>query len=166
MRLSRRASYVTTIGGAVLLVTSLAVAASSLNPQTKEREETPRQGKVEKPTEGCQGTVREVRARDGSVRRHLLCDGRCEDGSRCTPQSSTNHHGGTREWCGCEGVSEPRTCHAAIVTPGRGEGGGPQVVVCAGGGCEPLDCVYREESQGTIQTQDGAEVVYINCSCK
>ncbi len=114
----------------------------------------------------CHTIVREVRHRNGTVDRTLICRGKCPDGTRCRPQSSTNQHGGTREWCGCPGEREPDHCHPVIITPGPGEGGGPQRVVCAGGGCEPLACVYKAELQGTIGDKDGAEVWYIKCSCR
>lgn len=64
----------------------------------------------------------------------LACDGSCTHGE-CKPRTSRNHHGGIREWCGCSTIEPHKGCHVVIYTPGPGEGGGPQEVICAGA-CE------------------------------
>lgn len=45
----------------------------------------------------------------------LLCNGVCNDGTRCTPQGKDIEDAGDgvirREWCGCPGEPEPERCH-------------------------------------------------------
>lgn len=117
-------------------------------------------------THPCSGFVREVRYPNGRVTRTIHCDGDCPGDKKCGPQSRSDHHGTRRQWCGCDGEPEPGDCHIVIITPGVGVGVGPEEVRCAGGGCDPLSCVYKEESQGTIGGKDGPEVVYIRCRCR
>jgi hypothetical protein len=115
------------------------------------------------------GTIREVRRAGVVVKRDLMCAGLlCPGGAPCTEQVTTTDHGGTRRFCGCPGDREPDSCRAVIITPGAGEGGGPERAACAGGmECEqPRQCVRKEESQGRIQDERGPEVFYVTCSCK
>jgi len=125
-------------------------------------------GLAQEQEQECLGTGREE-GKGAGLARDLLCEGKCPDGiTDCDVQQSTNIHGGTRKWCGCPGLPEPDTCHAVIITPGPGEGGGPESTVCAGGtDCKPpRKCVRKEESQGRVTDSRGPEVVYITCSCK
>ena len=95
------------------------------------------------------------------------CTGKCPDGTKCEWRSSTNHHGGVREWCGCDGDAEPTTCHSAVYTPGSGEGGGPPEAICAGG-CENDEiCTMKEEFRGSSEPYGYAIETYaVKCECE
>ena len=51
-----------------------------------------------------------------------------------------------------------------IYTPGRGEGGGPQEVICAGG-CDGNKQCLKTERQVEVRP-DGVKIFHIVCSCR
>jgi hypothetical protein len=99
-----------------------------------------------------------------------VCEGDCPDKkTRCRViQGKPDHHGGVREWCGCPGdpPKEPQDCHLVVYKPGKGTGGGPPEIFCAGNGCnkgyhcpeEPIETVIAD-------VPGGGKVVWLTCSC-
>ncbi|OFX15975.1 MAG: hypothetical protein A2Z18_09255 [Armatimonadetes bacterium RBG_16_58_9] len=82
----------------------------------------------------------------------LKCAGDCDPKTRCAVQSSTNAHGGKREWCGCIGEPEEQQhCRVVKITPGPGEGGGPAYFACAGGCPDPPDTDICTEVRTVIE---------------
>ena len=117
------------------------------------------------PPEECVGSIQKLVKPDGSIEYSKLeCVGTCPDESNCTWRLSTNHHGGTREWCGCENQEPVDKCIIVLITPGEGEGGGPQKVVCParncpeGTICSLVEKDIKETDEGTIST--------LVCECK
>jgi hypothetical protein len=82
----------------------------------------------------------------------LHCSGTCPDNTHCKEQSSENHHGGIRRWCGCS-KQEPEHCHTVIYKVGKGEGGnaGEHYILCAGGcGTGNHQCLLIDGKTGKL----------------
>ncbi|MDB4772731.1 hypothetical protein OAG20_01715 [Verrucomicrobiales bacterium] len=110
----------------------------------------------------CKGYVQKVVQNNGRVTYQLVCGGDCPGRAKCEPRSSRNHHGGVRQWCGCNDT-EPRTCHIVLYTPGPGEGGGAQKVFCAGACPDGSECTIKELRK--LKTADGNKVYHLTCDC-
>ncbi len=109
----------------------------------------------------CKGYVQKVVQADGTVTFQLGCRGTCPDGRPCQTHRRENHHGGIREWCGCEDT-EPRGCHIVLYRPGRGEGGGEPRVFCAGACPDGRACRIQET---LVAQADGTKVFRYTCEC-
>ncbi len=110
----------------------------------------------------CEGRIKKFVDAEGTVfYKKLSCEGDCDDGSSCVWQKSTDHHGSTREWCGCT-TTEPRGCHIVLYTPGAGVPGSKQEVVCAGI-CENGECKLVENIEA--KGPEGVGSV-LTCSCR
>ena len=110
----------------------------------------------------CKGYVQKIVQNNGRVTYQLICGGDCPDRAKCEPRSSRNHHGGVRQWCGCND-REPSNCHIVLYTPGEGEGGGAQRVFCAGSCPDGAPCKIKTVL--VHRTADGNEVYHITCDC-
>lgn len=116
-------------------------------------------------TTPCTGKVKKFVDATGKVNyEKLSCTGKCPDGSKCTWLKTTNHHGGTREWCGC-GTKEPTDeCFIVFITPGEGEGGGEPHPICPPRDCpEGQICTLKEK---LVIEGDGKKGFEITCECE
>ncbi len=107
---------------------------------------------------------------DGTIKRaRIVCLGPCQDATQaCKPDKSRNSHGGVREWCDCkqdgmEDTTSPNSCHPVVYTPGKGEGGGPPQVLCAGACATGATC--RQVIVASGGTNGHTELEDITCRC-
>ena len=112
----------------------------------------------------CRGYVQKIEQSNGIVTYQLICAGDCPGRAKCRPRSSRNHHGGVRQWCGCNNQEEPSTCHIVLYTPGHGEGGGAQRVFCAGACPDGSQCTIKKVL--VHLAKDGTKVFRLTCVCK
>jgi hypothetical protein len=114
-------------------------------------------------TAPCTGKVKKVVRGNDVTYQKLSCTGTCPDGSNCKWLKSTDHHGATREWCGC-GTTEPTDeCFLVFYTPGQGAGGNPEVV------CPPRDCPDGQTckpKETLVAESDESKVYEVTCSCQ
>ena len=111
----------------------------------------------------CKGYVQKIVQSNGIVTYQLICGGDCPGRAKSELPSSRNHHGGVRQWCGCDKV-EPSTCHIVLYTAGPGEGGGRQEVFCAGACPDGSKCAIKAVL--VHRTKGGSKVFRITCDCK
>ncbi len=109
----------------------------------------------------CRGYVQKIVQANGIVTYQLVCGGDCPDGQNCRLRRSVNHHGGVREWCGCDD-QESRRCHIVLYRPGEGEGGGEPKVFCAGACPDGTACRIKEE---VVRVIDGHRIIRYTCDC-
>ena len=112
----------------------------------------------------CTGKVKKTKRGADITLEKLSCTGTCPDGTACTWQSTRDHHGSTREWCGC-GPTEPTDeCFLVFYTPGQGVGGGPPEVICPPRDCNPgKQCKPKET---LVASGGGVELYDITCGCQ
>jgi hypothetical protein len=98
-----------------------------------------------------------------------ICEGHCPDKkTHCkVMQGKPDHHGGVREWCGCpDDPNEPKDCHLVVYKPGKGTGGGPPEIFCAGNECkEGHHCPEKPLESVIANVPGGGKVVWLTCSC-
>ena len=116
------------------------------------------------------------------IKYHLVCSGKCDDGSECVNRSVPNQHGGVREWCGCPTGDEPTKCHTVIYRHGHGESHpGKHVILCAGGCDEPQHCTLVEGDNSKPVPEDPEDgwlpewkvypqykdkTIFVRCQCR
>ena len=108
----------------------------------------------------CKGKIKKVVAGGRGTYQKISWDGDCPGGGNCQWKLSTDHHGSTREWCGCD-PTEPSDCHIVLYTPGTGVPGSEIEVVCAGS-CNGDECQLKEVSRGK---GEAGEVFELTCEC-
>ena len=109
----------------------------------------------------CKGRIKKTVSGSQVTYEKLTCEGDCDDGTPCEWQSSRDHHGSVREWCGCDST-EPTECHIVLYTPGPGVGGGDPEVSCAGGCEDGKECKLEEKLRAK---GPHGEVYELSCSC-
>lgn len=91
------------------------------------------------------------------------CTGECPDKTQCKWHKTTNHHGGTREWCGCGEREATDECYPVLITPGEGEGGGAPSVICPPRNCpEGTICTLVEDQ---IRQNEEGTYYSLRCEC-
>jgi|GEM_PF-7116462 len=95
------------------------------------------------------------------------CDGTCPDKkTKCAViEGKPDQHGGVREWCGCPDEHEPPDCHLVVYKPGKGTGGGPPEVICAGAGCPEGKHCPEKPSEKVVHEGEAGKVVEYLCEC-
>jgi len=112
----------------------------------------------------CLGKVKKVKRGGNITLEKLSCTGTCPNNTPCWWQISRDHHGSTREWCGCGPVEPVDECFLVFYTPGPGAGGGPPEVICPPRDCDPgKQCKPKEVLIGSAE---GLEYYEITCSCQ
>lgn len=160
--------------GLVLIGFALALTLiQGCKPPEKQTEQ--KQEQVEPPpppppavstTEGCRGSVKKSVQGGETTYEKLSCSGTCPDGTDCEWQVSEDHHGATREWCGC-GETEPTDeCFLVFYTPGEGTGGGDPEVICPPRNCDPGQTCSPVEEFRARDEQTGAEIWDVSCACQ